>query len=111
MAEPPRVLIAGGYGVFGRLLAKELLATTTARVVLAGRDPRRLAAACRALKAGDRAETRILDLRDPSALARAAEGCFAVACTAGPFQTLPLALPRTAVEAGAHWVDIGDYTG
>src|SRR5438552_2290869 len=38
MAEPPRILIAGGYGVFGRLLARELLDTTAAHLVLAGRD-------------------------------------------------------------------------
>jgi len=33
---------------------------------------------------------------------------FAVACTAGPFQQLDRNLPRIAVEAGAHWLDIAD---
>ena len=36
MAERPRILIAGGYGVFGQLLARELLDTTNAALVLAG---------------------------------------------------------------------------
>ena len=35
-------------------------------------------------------------------------GAFAVACTAGPFQTLDRGLVRTCVEAGAHWLDIAD---
>jgi len=35
-------------------------------------------------------------------------GAFAVACAAGPFQQLDRALPRNAVEAGAHWLDIAD---
>jgi hypothetical protein len=108
MAERPRILIAGGYGVFGRLLARELLATTSARVVVAGRDYGRAAAACRALGYGDRAEPVALDLSDSGALARAATGCVAVACTAGPFQTLPRCLPAASVRAGAHWLDIGD---
>ena len=108
MAGPPRILIAGGSGVFGRLLARELLASTPAHVVLAGRDPQRLAAACRGLGAPARTEALLLDLQDARAVVRAAVGCFAVACTAGPFQRLPADLPRAAIEAGAHWLDIGD---
>jgi hypothetical protein len=111
MAGPPRILIAGGYGVFGRLLARELLSITPANVVLAGRDPQRAAAACRALRSPARTEARVLDLRQAHALIRAAEDCFAVACTAGPFQQLPSELPRAAVEAGAHWLDISDDPG
>src|SRR5947208_3611468 len=106
MAGPPRILIAGGSGVFGRLLARELLASTPAHVVLAGRDPQRLAAACRGLGAHARTEPLILDLQDACALARAAVGCFAVACTAGPFQQLPPDLPRAALEAGAGLLGI-----
>jgi len=106
--ERPTVLIAGGYGVFGRLLARELLATTPARVVLAGRDGARAARACRALAMRDRATPLALDLADLSAVARAAAGCFAVACAAGPFQGLPRGLPTSVVGAGAHWLDIAD---
>jgi len=36
---------------------------------------------------------------------------FAVACTAGPFQSLDRNLARIAVEAGAHWLDIADDEG
>jgi hypothetical protein len=108
MPHPPRILVAGGSGVFGRLLARELLCTTPAHLVLAGRDRHRVADACRRLHAPDRAKPLVLDLRDTPALTRAAEGCLAVACTAGPFQSLPRHLPRAAMQAGAHWLDISD---
>ena len=107
---PPRVLIAGGYGVFGRVFAREVLASLPVRVAIAGRDAGRLAKACRALRAGDRVEPRVLDLHDRRAVAHASEDCFAVACAAGPFQTLDRELPRVVAEAGAHWLDISDVT-
>ena len=111
MAERPRVLIAGGSGVFGRLLARELLRTTTVDLILAGRDPAAADAACRELGAPDRTSAMALDLGDPESLTRAARDCVAVACAAGPFQDLSRELPMAAVRAGAHWVDIGDAEG
>jgi NAD(P)-dependent dehydrogenase (short-subunit alcohol dehydrogenase family) len=111
MAERPRILIVGGAGVFGRLLARELLGTTDAALILAGRDERRAAAACRALGAPERVTPLALDLADPDALIPAALGCFAVVCTAGPFQALPRRLPSAAVSAGAHWLDVADAPG
>jgi len=108
MAGEPRILIAGGSGVFGRVLARELLKTTSARLVIAARDAHRAAAVCRSLAAPHRVEPLALDLAIPGDLSRAAQGCFAVACTAGPFKGLPAELPRVAVEAGAHWLDIAD---
>ena len=38
-------------------------------------------------------------------------GAYAVACAAGPFQTLDRGLVREAVDAGAHWLDIADDAG
>lgn len=113
MVRVPRVLIAGGYGVFGRLLAVEILRTTRAHVVIAGRDLEKADAACssRDLFSPGRIEPMRIDLARPGELRRAADGCAAVVCTAGPFQTLSPTLPVEVVEAGAHWVDISDATG
>jgi NAD(P)-dependent dehydrogenase (short-subunit alcohol dehydrogenase family) len=111
MAEQPRVLIAGGSGVFGRLLARELLMTTPADLILAARGLRGAEAARRELGAPDRTSAIALDLGDPDSLSRAAQGCVAVACAAGPFQELSLELPMAAVRAGTHWVDISDHEG
>jgi hypothetical protein len=108
----PRVLIAGGYGVFGRLLTAELLRTTEAELVIAGRDLSKVKAAFRDLdpRSTGRLEPMRIDLTRPGEIRRAAEGCVAVACTAGPFQALPTGLVGEAAEAGAHWVDIADPT-
>jgi NAD(P)-dependent dehydrogenase (short-subunit alcohol dehydrogenase family) len=111
MAERPRVLIAGGSGVFGRLLAHELLRTTSVDLIVAGRRLPAAVAACRELGAPDRTTAMTLDLSEPESLTRGARGCVAVACAAGPFQELSRELPMTAVRAGAHWVDISDHDG
>jgi hypothetical protein len=111
MVRVPRILIAGGYGVFGRLLAAELLQTTHADVVIAGRDLEEAGAACRDLLSPGRVEPVRVDLGRSGELGRAAEGCTAVVCTAGPFQTLSPSLVVEVVEAGAHWLDIADATG
>lgn len=104
--DEPRVLIAGGTGVFGRLLAHEVLATTAARVLVAARDGRRAAAVCDRM--GPRATPLALDLRDLAAVERAARGAAIVACAAGPFQTLDRAAVGAVTDAGAHWVDLAD---
>jgi short subunit dehydrogenase-like uncharacterized protein len=108
VVEAKRVLIVGGSGVFGRHLAREILTTTNVKLILAGRDREALTRAGSLLDASGRTEARVLDLADPEAFSRAAAGCFAVACAAGPFQALDRGLPRVAVAAGAHWLDIGD---
>jgi NAD(P)-dependent dehydrogenase (short-subunit alcohol dehydrogenase family) len=111
VVEEKRVLIAGGSGVFGRILAREILATTSVKLILAGRDREAAARACRSLDGGGRVEARAMDLDEPETFLRAAAGCFAVVCAAGPFQTLDRQLPRLAVASGAHWLDIGDDAG
>jgi short subunit dehydrogenase-like uncharacterized protein len=108
MATEPRILIAGGYGVFGRLLAGELLRNTSAQIVIAGRNRRRAVEACRALAAPERLEALELDLTKRGMLSKASRGCLAVICAAGPFTGLPASLPEEALAAGAHWLDIAD---
>lgn len=112
MVRVPRVLIAGGYGVFGRLLAAELLRTTPAEIVVAGRDLAKATRACRDLDRSwqGRVEPMAIDLARSGELRRAAEECVAVACTAGPFQGLSAGIVDEVLGAGAHWVDIADAT-
>ncbi|HYG72257.1 MAG TPA: hypothetical protein VEC15_08220 [Actinomycetota bacterium] len=105
MVERPSVLIVG-VGVFGRLLAAELLRRTNADLVLAARRPPDAFAG--ELGEPDRVSTATVDLSHPRSLAVAARDRVAVACTAGPFQGFPADLPLAAVRAGAHWVDISD---
>jgi len=101
-----RVLIPGGYGIFGRLLADELRKRTDAHLVIAGRSLEAAARAC--VPHRGRASAIELDLNDLDAVADAARGCDLVACCAGPFQALPRAVIDAATGAGAHWLDIAD---
>lgn len=86
MVAARRIVVAGARGVFGSLLVREL--------------------APRYDVVATRRET--LDLRDADAVARAARGAFAFACTAGPFSQLDPRIVRAVVAEGAHWLDISD---
>jgi hypothetical protein len=110
MVRVPRVLIAGGYGVFGRLLAAELMRTTDIEVVIAGRNLESARTACKEMdpSTSGRLSPMRVDLDRPEELRSAAEGCLVVACTAGPFQVLSTDLVEHTLAAGASWVDIAD---
>lgn len=86
MAQKRRIVVAGSRGVFGTHLVEAL--RDRYEVIATTRDT--------------------LDLRDVAAVRRAADGAFAFACTAGPFQRLDRAIVRAVVDAGAHWLDIAD---
>jgi len=79
-------VVAGSRGVFGTHLLREL--GDRYEIVATTRDT--------------------LDLDHVDAVARAARGAFAFACTAGPFQQLNRRIVRAVVDAGAHWLDIAD---
>lgn len=116
----PRVVLVGGTGFTGGLVARELRARGLP-LCLTGRDPGKLRRAVRALRgereatAGSGAgagpgwpETAVVDAADPDGLAALADllspGDVVVSC-AGPFTDLGHPVIRTAVEAGAHYLD------
>ena len=88
------IVIFGGYGVFGSLVAKELAGLP---LRIAGRDARR-------------AEV-VADVSDPASCARALEGARVAVSCAGPFSEMTLALPEACLAAGVHYVDIADDRG
>jgi hypothetical protein len=108
MGTAQRILILGGYGVFGRLLADELLETTPHTVILAGRSRRAATAARSQLGSGDRTRTATLDLHDPDSIVPELVNVDVVVCAAGPFQGLSPQLVLRSVAAGVHWLDISD---
>ena len=106
-----RVLVVGGTGAFGRRLAEQLTATTDCEIVLAGRNGAKLDAAILKLKVQypSRAiEGAILDkdTMKPERIRALNVNC--VVDAAGPFQNAEPALARTAIAAGAHYIDIAD---
>lgn len=98
-----RVLILGGYGVFGQRLAR-LLVRDGHTVTIAGRD----AAKARSIAADLACDWRAMDRGgDLSGLA----DFDVVVDAAGPFHTYgddPYRLPRAAIDAGAHYLDLSD---
>jgi hypothetical protein len=108
MGAAERILILGGYGVFGRLLAKELLDRTPHTVILAGRSQRAATAAGSQLGNGDRTRAVTVDLHHPDSLLPVLADADAVVCAAGPFQGLSPQIVLRSLRAGVHWLDISD---
>jgi saccharopine dehydrogenase-like protein len=104
----PVVLILGGYGVFGRRIAANLVRHGGIDVIVAGRNAVSAGRTVRAVGA-DRARFLAVNLSRPDAIAQIVAQKPAVVVDAlGPFQSRNLALPRKCAERGIHYVDISD---
>lgn len=105
-----RVLVVGGYGVFGSRVAERLARDPDIEIVVAGRDAVRARAAAERLAqpTGGRTRAVSIDARRPDA-ARLHELAPAVVINAsGPFQAQDHALAEACIAAGAHYVDLAD---
>lgn len=107
-AERPRIVILGGYGVFGGKLAEALLRQPQFEVVVAGRNAESAERFCR--QAGG--TPACLDRSAPDfAKALAALSPFVTVDAAGPFQAYggtPYAVAEAALAAGSHYLDLSD---
>lgn len=110
MADRPTIVIIGGYGVFGGRLARRLIAETDAHVVVAGRSLAKAEAFC----ASHGGSPAVCD-RNASASLKAlfeAHRADIVIDAAGPFAfesaEASYSVPRAAIAAGAHYVDLAD---
>lgn len=106
-ALPPRVVVYGGHGFYGGLLLDEILSTTKADIVIAGRQGRSLERVT--VRRGARVTAKISDLTNPDSVNRAIAGASVVVCCAGPFETLPLTLVRACLQHGTPYVDITNH--
>ena len=100
------LVIYGGYGVFGRLVAEDLLTHTDARLLIVGRDRRKVAAYAETL--GHRATAAVSDITDLDSVNAVVAGAAGVICCAGPFQTLPLNVLHAAIACQVPYADIAD---
>ena len=100
-----RIVILGGYGVFGSRLA-ELLVRDGHEVVISGRDEASLADLAQRLNC----QYRVLDhRREPAAILAIAPEV--VVDAAGPFQSYgadPYVIPRLCLEHGVDYLDLSD---
>jgi saccharopine dehydrogenase-like protein len=113
---PGTILVYGASGFSGRLIAGEVArrrdaspahdgkarAAFDTRLLLAGRDGRRLVRLANDLSA----DTRVFALDDRRAMEAALQDVDVVINAAGPFAFTAEALARAALEAGCDYVDI-----
>jgi hypothetical protein len=105
-----RILVLGGYGLFGGRIARSLAGDPGTTVIVAGRDrskAERFVAAIERPRA--HLETAALDAAAPGfETALAALRPELVIDTAGPFQARGYRVAEAALAAGAHAVDLAD---
>lgn len=103
-----RLVIFGGYGIFGGRLARALARRPETEVIVAGRSLEKAQAFC----ARHGGSPLVLDRDAPDLAARLAELEPAVVVdAAGPFQAYgkkAFALARAAIACGAHYIDLSD---
>jgi NAD(P)-dependent dehydrogenase (short-subunit alcohol dehydrogenase family) len=101
-----KVLILGGYGNFGKRIAR-LLTRHNVPVIIAGRDANKGKILAQALPVG-LAEIAIFDVRQTLPVQLKALTPTVVINTCGPFQTSDYAVAETCIEHGAHYIDLAD---
>jgi hypothetical protein len=102
-----RVLLLGGYGNFGALIARELARDADLELVIAGRNG--VSAEAFAGKLGPRVRAMMFDINGPDFAARlTALAPDLVIHTCGPFQGRDYAVANAALDAGAHYIDLAD---
>lgn len=102
-----RVVLVGATGFTGGLVAREVVARGLP-LCLTGRDPGRVERSARELvreTGASDVDTSVVDVTEPDDLARILSPGEVVASCAGPFTDLGPPVIRTAVEAGAHYLD------
>jgi hypothetical protein len=97
----PRVLIVGGTGHFGQLLAQDLKRYADCEVVLTSRYPVK----------SPRFPTVVANLHDVTSVEQALRGAAVAICAAGPFQTLPTTLAELCMSRRIHYIDLADDRG
>jgi hypothetical protein len=103
-----RVVVLGGYGVFGSRVVRSLVRHAELEVVVAGRNARSAEQLCASLATGN-ATPAGLDCRAPDAIGRVrALAPHVVVDAVGPFQERDHALARSCAAGGIHYVDLAD---
>lgn len=101
-----RVLVIGASGNFGMRLVRLLAVEPGVAIVLGGRRRAPLEALARSI--GGTPEVAVLDRANIDASTLAGLRVDAVVDASGPFQAMELGVPRSAVAAGIHYVDLAD---
>lgn len=103
-----RILIIGGYGNFGRFIARILAREDDMQVIIAGRRQKNADAMAAQLSAVNRPEAVTLDINN--GLAEALRGIRPdiVIHTSGPYQSQDYRVARACIAHGCHYIDLAD---
>jgi len=102
-----QVLIVGGSGRIGSHVAADLIAYTSAKVTITGRNDAVGTAVCDRL--GERVQFLHLDLSDRDAVKSAiANVDLAIHC-AGPFHYRDAIMLQTCIDHGVNYIDVSDH--
>lgn len=108
MNNPKTILILGGYGLTGSLIARLLLGESDVRLVLAGRNPARAAAKAAELNRqfpGGRVSSSFADAADGESLRKAYQGMDMVVAASSTSQYVSQ-VAGTALEMGLDYLDV-----
>ncbi|MFM9942267.1 MAG: saccharopine dehydrogenase family protein [Hyphomicrobiaceae bacterium] len=105
-----RILVLGGYGVFGGRAALRLARDPALTLIVAGRDRAKAEAECALLRQAGAAhlEAASLDAFTIGAADLRRLRVDIVINTVGPYQAHDYRVARAAIAAGAHYLDLAD---
>jgi len=101
-----KVLILGGYGNFGKRIAR-LLTRQNIAVIISGRDANKAKILVQALPAG-LAEMAVFDVKQTLSTRLGELAPTVVINTCGPFQASDYAVAERCIEHGVHYIDLAD---
>jgi hypothetical protein len=103
-----RVLIIGGYGNFGRYIARALATDANISLLIGGRSQTKANAFAASLDALNPASGCAIDIHGDIEARLREIGAHIVIHTTGPFQGQGHQVARAAISAGAHYLDLAD---
>lgn len=104
-----RVLILGGYGNFGRVIAASLAKENFIQVIVAGRSLAKAKAFTQTLTTSNTPEALQLDFHQDDLLNALKEiQAEIVIHTSGPFQGQGYEVAQACIKAGIHYIDLAD---
>jgi Domain of unknown function (DUF4166)/Saccharopine dehydrogenase NADP binding domain len=103
------IVLIGATGFFGQRLAHRLASIDDVSLVLTSRSEAKARALAQRLGGGEPIGALAFDRDDAASVVRLKKlSPWLVIDASGPFQGASFDLARTAIEAGAHWIDLAD---